>query len=158
MNNRLLCSITSSLLALFAGGSITILFILIPFWKTLAPAGVDDWFRNFGSSIGLTMMSLELLPFLFSILTFARVKGEGERQRALWLGVNILNLLVLLLFFVYFLPVNLSFIKDTIAPEAMPKELVRWQVIHAFRTLLAVLSAAFSIAACIQPETQMENQ
>jgi hypothetical protein len=143
---------TSALLSLFAGGSIIILFILVPFWQSLSPEAVTEWFKNFGSVTGFTMMPMEIVPLLLSAYCWLRAKKLNEEGKNAWLLVNICNLIILAMFFLYFLPVNLLFINKTIDPALIAGELVKWKIIHAGRTLLTLLSALLAVSACLKTD------
>jgi hypothetical protein len=140
--------LTTALLGLFAGGSIVVLFILIPFWQTLQPAEVTEWFSRFGSQVGITMMPMEIIPLILSIYAYLVARRSKEEGKNLWIWINVSNILILIIFFIYFLPVNLKFLNKTIDPANIPGELVRWKVHHAMRTALAVLSMLLAVKAC----------
>jgi len=133
-----------ALLGVFAGGCITILFVLLPFWASLPPQELMHWFRDFGQVTGITMLPMEIIPLVLCLVIFFR--GRNEENRTAWIMVNVFNILILLSFFVYFLPVNLSFVRHTIPESAVPSELERWKLVHSGRTILSVLSMVFAIA------------
>jgi len=144
MKTPFLYSITLSLLGVFAGGCITVLFIIVPFWHSLSPTEVMDWFAAFGPTVGATMLPMEIVPLVLSTVCWFRARKE-QSQTGAWTIVCISNALMILSFFVYFLPVNLSFLNHSISAEDVGPELERWELIHAARTILAVLSAAVAI-------------
>ena len=138
---------TTALLGLFAGGAITVLFVLVPFWKSLEPTGVMDWFQNFGWQIGITMAPMEFIPFLFSIIAYFMARKANDTGKNLWLCVIISNVIILAMLPLYFIPVNLSFIRKTILPENVHAEMVRWEMVHIARTVFSVLSFVIGILA-----------
>lgn len=138
-----------ALLSLFAGGAINILFILIPFWKTLEPASVMKWFNDFGGTIGITMMPVEITSLLISIYAFILARKTNSSSEKSWLLINISNIFVLAIFFIYFLPVNLRFLHNTMPPQNVSAELLRWQYMHIIRTVFILFSAGMSVKAVI---------
>jgi hypothetical protein len=142
--------LTIAVLALFAGGAIIVLFILLPFWQSLEPHSLMEWFQNFGGITGITMMPMEIISLLFSMYSYLLAKKSKEEGKNLWLLVNASNILILVLFFIYFLPINISFAKETINPNTIAAELVRWKIIHAGRTVLTLVSTALAIVAFLK--------
>jgi hypothetical protein len=147
MKNFSIYILTTALLALFAGGSIIVLFILIPFWQTLEPNALMEWFQHFGSQMGFVMLPMEMIPLLLSVYVWFIARKTNEEGKNLWLCVNVCNAIVLLMLFLYFIPVNLSFIHKIMLPENVAGELVRWKMIHAMRTIFILLSMVLAIFA-----------
>lgn len=147
MKNISLYLWTTALLALFAGGAIFILFILIPYWQTLQSIELIHFFQDFGGRVAAVMLLMEVFSLVLSVFAFTAARKNNETEKKLWLVVNISNALILLTLFLYFIPVNLSFINGTISRDAVPAELVRWKIVHGIRTALTMLSAAVAILA-----------
>lgn len=137
-----------ALLALFAGGSITILFVLIPFWQSLQPEAVMEWFRNFGTRVGITMLPMQLIPLFMSVYAYFLAKKLKEEGKNLWIWAIVSHIIILIMLFAYYLPVNFSFVNKTMDPTNVPSELIRWEIIHIARTILSVLSTVLAILAC----------
>ncbi len=135
-----------ALLGLFAGGCITILFIIIPFWLRLPPENLMQWFTDYGARVGITMLPMEIAPLLLCLAAYFKVKKIHPESKRMWLIVNISNALVLAGFFIYFLPVNISFVTHSISSNEVNAELKRWELMHIARTILSVLSTAVAIA------------
>ena len=138
---------TIALLWLFAGGSITILFIIIPFWHSLTPNELLLWFNHYGVRVGITMLPMQVIPFILSICAYISVKKRNEDGKGLWLWVNVSNIIILIMLLAYFLPVNFQFVNQTMNPDEVPSELIRWEIIHIARTVLTGLSAVLAIIA-----------
>lgn len=147
MKNTLVYISTIALLGLFAGSSITILFIVIPFWHSLTPNELMLWFSHYGARVGVTMLPMEIVPLILSIFAYIAVKKRNEEGKGLWLWVNVSNIVVLMMLLVYFLPINFQFVTQTMDPNDVPKELIRWEIIHIARTILTVLSTVLAILA-----------
>lgn len=135
---------TICLLGIFAGGCITILFIVVPFWLGLPPDAFLDWFTQFGPVIGITMLPMEILPLIASAVVWWRLRKSPAASR--WLAVNVSNILILASLFAYFLPVNFTFLRHELPAGEVAPELERWQLIHALRTILSLISAVLAIA------------
>ncbi|CAN5910946.1 hypothetical protein BH11BAC7_BH11BAC7_00660 [soil metagenome] len=147
MKNLSLYTWTTSLLALFSGGSLIVLFVLVPFWHSMESAELIQFFKRFGGRIAAVMLPMEVFPLVLSFLAYSAARKNNADERKLWLSVNISNILILLTLFVYFIPVNLSFINATISRDDVPAELIRWQIVHGIRTLLTLVSAVLAILA-----------
>jgi len=144
MRTPLLFTLTLAMLALFTGGCVTILFIVVPFWYTLSPTEFMDWFTAFGPRIGITMLPMEVIPLVLSMICFFHAQKNGFPTKG-WIVVCAANILMMLSFFIYFLPVNLSFLNHTINVNEVGEELARWEAIHTGRTILAVVSTGFAV-------------
>lgn len=147
MKNPILYISTIALLGLFAGGSIIIWFIVLPFWQSLSADELMQWFNNYGPRIGITMLPMQIIPLVLSIWAYNLVRKKDIEGKSLWLWVNISNLIMLIMFLAYYLPVNLQFVNQTMNPKDVSSELVRWEIIHIARTLLAISSTVLAIIA-----------
>ena len=147
MKNTLVYISTIVLLALFAGGSITIMFVVVPFWHSLSPNELMLWFHNFGPRVGITMLPMQFVPFFLSIYLYILARKRKEESRGLWLWINASNIIILIMLLAYFLPVNFQFVNQTLNPDDVPSELIRWEVIHIARTIFTVLSTVLAICA-----------
>jgi hypothetical protein len=145
MKTAALFSWTIALLGLFAGGCITILFILVPFWFTLPAQNLMQWFTDFGPIVGITMLPMEIAPLVLSLIAYFKTRKHDRESKSLWIIINLSNILILLSFFAYFLPVNLSFVQQSLPERDVPAELKRWELIHVARTILSVLSMVLAI-------------
>lgn len=147
MKNISLYITTIALLGLFAGGSITILFIIVPFWHSLTPNELMIWFSQYGARVGITMLPMQIIPFILSIYTYISVRKKNEHGSNFWLLVNVSNIIILIMLLAYFLPINFQFVNQTMNPSEVPSELIRWEIIHIARTILTVLSTVLAIIA-----------
>jgi len=136
-----------ALLGLFAGGNIIIWFIILPFWQSLPANELMQWFSNYGPRVGITMLPMQIIPLILSIWAYNLTRKRDIEGKGLWLWVNVSNVVILIMFLAYYLPVNLQFVNQTMNPDDVPSELVRWEMIHIARTILAVLSTLLAIIA-----------
>lgn len=147
MKNIVIQTTTIALLGLFAGGCITVLFILLPFWHSLTPTELMQWFHNYGPTIAITMLPMQIIPFLLALYAYYAMIKAKNKSKDVWLWATISNIIILVMLLVYFLPVNLEFVNQTMNPSSVPTELARWEAIHAARTVLAVLSTVLGVVA-----------
>ena len=139
---------TVALLGLFAGGCITVMFILLPFWHSLSPSELMQWFHGYGPTIAATMLPMQIIPFLLSIYIYLSLRKTSGRGKKLWLWVNASNVIVLIMLLAYFLPVNIELVNQTMNPNNVSSELARWELIHALRTGLTIVSVVLAVIAC----------
>jgi len=151
MKHKKVYSWTISFLALFAGGSITVLFILVPIWQSLAPEEVLAWFANFGARVGITMVPMQVIPLILSLYAYYISIGI---TRLRWLVTNISNGIILVMLPIYFLPVNFSFVNGTMSLDEVSSELVTWEIIHIIRTFLTIISVIFAVMALLRHENE----
>lgn len=147
MKNTSVYLSTIALMGLFAGSGITILFIIVPFWHSLSSHELMQWFSNYGPRVGITMLPMQIIPLILSIWAYKLARKRNEEGKDLWLWVNVSNSMMLMMFLVYYLPVNLQFVNQTMHPSDVPSELVRWEIIHIVRVILSVLSTVLAIIA-----------
>lgn len=147
MRNTSVYTTTIALLGLFSGGSITILFIVVPFWHSLLPQELMLWFTHYGAKVGITMLPMQIIPFILSIYSYFLAKKRNQEGQSLWVWVNVSNIIILIMLLAYYLPVNIQFVNQAMDPASVPAELIRWEQIHVARTILTVLSTVLGIVA-----------
>ena len=148
MKNITLQVATTMLLGLFAGGCIAVMFVIVPFWHSLSAGELMLWFHNYGPTVAITMLPMQIIPFLLSLYIYFSLRKNNSSDKSLWFWINISNILILLMLLAYFIPVNVEFVNQTMNLDKVPEELTRWGMIHAARTGLTVCSAVAAVAAC----------
>ncbi|RXM53491.1 MULTISPECIES: anthrone oxygenase family protein [unclassified Chryseobacterium] len=129
--------------SLFVGGCSVILFVLVPFWQKITAEEFLVWFSSNSKSVGLTMLPLEAIPLLISISTYIIAYKQKLNTKNLWFYNLLCNVVILIMFFLYFMPANTAMASKTIPIEHVAQELKRWELLHILRTLLAILSILF---------------
>lgn len=147
MKNISIQAATIALLGLFAGGCITVAFILVLFWHSLSPSELMQWFHDNGPRVAIVMLPMQIIPFLFSIYIYLSLKKSNDTTKNLWLWVNASNIIILVMLLVYFLPVNVALVNQTMEHNNVLAELARWEMIHKVRTGLTVLSTVLAVVA-----------
>ncbi len=134
-------------LGIFAGAMMTEGGVLVPYWRSLAPAEFLRWYAanagrllEFFSPLTTTSAVLAVLAAGLSLVE----AHPGRWWACLAAG---LMLVVVASFFVYFERANASFAAGTIALEAVPLELARWRAWHRARTVLSVAALAAAVLA-----------
>ena len=142
---RLLCVASAGV---FAGAMLTEGFVLVPYWRALAPADFLSWYaandqRLFGFFAPLTAAAA-LIAVVAALASF----WEGHPGR--WAGVVAAGLMVVAVgtFFVYFEQTNASFAAGTIAVERVPAELARWASWHWARTGISIVALGAAALSC----------
>lgn len=157
MKNISIQAWTIALLGLFAGGCITVMFILLPFWHSLSSSELMQWFHNYGPTIAATMLPMQIIPFLLSIYIYFSLRKNTGISKTLWLWVSISNTIILIMLLAYFLPINIELVNQSMNPANVPSELNRWETIHAARTALTIFSVATAVAAHSKLISQTQN-
>lgn len=151
---------STALLALFAGGSITILLVLIPFWQSLQPNAIMVWFGDFGPLVGITMVPMQIIPLILSVYAYFLARKSKAGDTKLWLWIIGFHIIILIMLFAYYLPVNFSWVNKTMNPDHVLAEMKRWKLLHIARTILSILSWILAIVACkryVSVESQLEK-
>ena len=142
-DNQYLKLISLATHALFTGGCIVILFVLVPFWQQSPAEDFLSWFSTYSTNIAMTMLPLEVIPLILSTVICYVAFRQKEDNRKWWLYNLLSNIAILLLFFVYFMPANSSMSLGTITIEQVANEIAKWEKYHIARTALTALSIMF---------------
>ena len=134
------------LLALFALGCLIILFYFVPMWQAMQPELFLQWFSANGIIIGMIMLPLEMAPLVMCLVLLIKNMHDVSSKRFALL-VNSSNLLILVLFLVFFLPANNNLMDPNSNPAIVPSILSDWKWFHSVRTMLAIASFTFSVLA-----------
>ncbi len=134
-------------LGIFAGAMLTEGGVLVPFWRSLAPA---DFLRWYAANAGRLLAFFSPVTSVSAVVALLAALGslwEGHPGRWWGLAAAALALATVASFFVYFEHANTRFEKATIAVEAVPAELARWSAWHGARTVLSLAALAASLMA-----------
>jgi hypothetical protein len=137
-------------LGIFAGAMLTEGGVLVPFWRSLAPAEFLRWYAANAARLLAFFSPVTSVSAIVALLAAAASLWDGHPGR--WWSVLAagLALVIVASFFVYFERVNASFADATIAVDAVPAELARWSAWHNARTALSVVALAASVLAVRQ--------
>ena len=141
-----LATLARILLGLFALGCVIILLYFLPKWHAMEPEVFLRWFSENGKTIGMIMLPLEMAPLVMCVVLLVRRRHDlsGERYG---LAVNGSNLLILILFVLFFLPANKTLMDVNTNSARVSSILSDWKVFHTVRTILAIASFALSLFA-----------
>ena len=133
-------------LGVFLGANITEGCLLVPYWRSLAPADFFAWYatndrRLLGFFGPLTTITVLIVLATAAIAVWTRAAGRWPMAIAAGLMV-----VAVLMFPLYFQGVNARFAGGIIAPADLPGALARWELWHWVRTAIAggALLAAMS--------------
>lgn len=138
-------------LGIFAGAMLTEGFVLVPFWRSLAPADFLAWYAA---------NDRRLLAFFSPVTTLTAVVALATAIVSVWVGApgrwfavtaSALVLVTVAMFFVYFEAANASFSAASLPVADVPAELARWGTWHAVRTVLSLVALAAGLAALPRP-------
>jgi hypothetical protein len=134
-------------LGVYLGAMLTEGFVLVPWWRALAPDEFLRWYaandRRLVGFFGPVTSAATLLALAAAALSFWQ--GHPGRVAATIAAAIMIALVVS--FFIYFEPANESFAKATIAVADVPAALATWATWHHARTVLAGVAFAASLAA-----------
>lgn len=134
-------------LSMFSAGCLIILVVFVPAWQESDPAKFLDWFSDHGKTIGMIMLPLEIAPLMLTLISYVKFRTPDGGKRIVLLLANICNFTVLYMFIVHFLPINASFMDNSMPLEKVPAALKQWEFLHTLRTILSLLAVIFSILA-----------
>jgi hypothetical protein len=131
---------------LFAGAQLAEGCLLVPYWRSLAPADFLDWYaandRRLVAFFGPLTIAITLASLAFMVAAIA------AWHPARWSAVlsAVVAGVVVAAFFAYFKDANARFAAKRISDEALPAELSRWALLHWVRTVLALVVFAALLA------------
>ncbi len=148
---ELLRYLSVAALGIFAGAMLTEGGVLVPFWRSLAPADFLRWYAANGGRLLAFFSPVTSASAVLALVAALASLWEGHPGRWWAVTAAALVLVVVASFFVYFEQANTSFEKATIAVDAVPAELARWSSWHNARTALSVAALAASLMSLRSP-------
>jgi hypothetical protein len=138
---------SAAAIGLFAGATLAEGCLLVPYWRSLAPAEFFAWYaandrrllRFFGP---LTVAAALLALAAAAVACWTRDPGRWSAVVAA--GFTIVTVLM---FPVYFREANARFAAGIVPQEDLPAELVRWATWHWVRTVLVAAALVESLLA-----------
>jgi hypothetical protein len=143
---RILQSLTLVSISAFTGSCFIIAFVLIPFWKTMSPLEVVNWFATWSPRIGSTMLLMEGFGIIFSIFTYKHFLKHQATARLQWLismislSLSFIISLSFILFFLYFSALNIARAHGDLQVATVSSELKLWEYSHLLRMFFSGLA------------------
>jgi hypothetical protein len=127
---RQLASVLSILgvlvLGVTAGAMLTEAAILVPYWRSLAPADFFDWYAANASLLVDFYSPLEIASVLVALVCAVLYSAQSRPGARFWWVATVLSILVIATFFVYFKDANAGFSNRAIAEDNLPAALATW--------------------------------
>jgi hypothetical protein len=139
--------LSAAALGVFAGAMLTERGVLVPFWRTLAPAEFLRWYGANGGRLVAFFGPVTTTSAVLALL--AAVGSVAERHPGRWWAVAaaLIALGIVASFFVYFERANATFAEGSIPAAAVPAALARWSAWHDARTALSLVAFGAALAA-----------
>lgn len=134
-------------LGLFAGGMLTEGGLLVPYWRSLAPADFLAWYATHGHRLQAFFGPLTTATGLLAIAAAVLSVWQGHPGRWLTVLAAVIMLVVVATFFVYFGKANASFTSGSVGVGNVVTELARWGTWHWARTGLSFAALAAALLA-----------
>ena len=144
--------LAAAALGIFAGAMLTEAGVLVPYWRSLAPAEFLRWYSANAQRLFAYFSPVTSVSAVLAILAAVASLWQGHPGRWYALTAAVLAVLIVASFFVYFEHANASFAASTIAVDAVPAELARWSVWHNTRTAFSLVALAASLLAIRQTQ------
>lgn len=129
-----------ALLGIFAGAMITEGGLLVPYWRSLAPAAFLDWYRENDRRLLAFFSPLTSATAVLALLAALAALWDGHDGRWLAALAAASALLVVATFFLYFERANSSFATGSIGVAGVADELRRWASWHWWRMALSLIA------------------
>lgn len=145
----LLQFLSAGSIGLYAGAMLTEGFILVPIWRSAAPAEFYSWYAANGGRLQGFFGPITWAAGLLAIAAALVASWVGQPGR--WTAVAAAALMAVAAssFFVYFKRANESFARGGSSEADLPAELTRWASWHRSRTAVslgALAAALLSLA------------
>lgn len=143
----LLLGLAVAVLGVYAGAMLTEGFVLVPYWRSLAPVDFLAWYAA---------NDRRLLDFFSPVTSLAALVPLAAAALSLWtrhpgrwasLAAAVVVLAAVATFFVYFEAANAGFSAAAFAHDELPGELARWEAWHHARTVLALAALGLALVA-----------
>ena len=144
---EILLLLATAALGIFAGAMLTEGFVLVSFWRSLAPEAFLAWYAANDQRLLDFFRPLTTATVLLAIAAAVAAWFADSGAFALALVAALLAVVALATFFVYFERANRSFATASIDAGDVAAELARWAAWHWFRTALSVVAFAASLLA-----------
>jgi len=141
-------------LGLLAGAMLTEGYVLVPYWRSLAPAEFFTWYaandrRLFGFFAPLTAVTA-----LLAVATALASMWEGHPRRWLTVLAAVLSVATVSTFYLYFQDVNASFAAASLGTDEVAAELTRWAMWHRWRTVMSFAALAAALLSLWSPRRE----
>ena len=130
--------IATTLLALLTGGMVLIAFGLVPYWRSLEPSEFTVAFSTSLPTVGGTMIILTVLSTPAIVAAAAIATWKKLPSRNLLIAGALAALIMLATVPLYFGTANSLLAGGTLSANEIADELVHWQKMHWFRTIMGV--------------------
>ncbi len=134
-------------LGVTAGAMLAEAAILVPYWRSLAPADFFDWYAANASLLVDFYSPLEIASVLVALVCAVLYSAQSRPGARLWWVAALLSILVIATFFVYFKDANADFANRAIAEDSLPAALVTWSTWQWGRVGVGCAAFAASVLA-----------
>jgi hypothetical protein len=139
-------------LGVFAGAMLTEGAVLVPYWRSLAPAEFFAWYAANDRRLLGFFGSLTTVAALLSVAAALASLIEGHPGRRLAALAAGLTIMAVATFFLYFEQANASFSAASVSADDLPVELARWAAWHWLRIGLSFAALAAALLASFRPQ------
>jgi hypothetical protein len=144
---EILLLLSTASLGIFAGAMLTEGFVLVSFWRSLAPEAFLAWYAANDQRLLDFFRPLTTATVLLAVAAAVAAGLAGSAAFAPAAVAALLVVIALAMFFLYFAGANARFAKASIDTGDVAAALARWAAWHWFRTALSVVAFAASLVA-----------
>jgi hypothetical protein len=145
--SEFLLLLSTASLGIFAGDMLTEGFVLVSFWRSLAPEAFLAWYAANDQRLLDFFRPLTTATVLLAIAAAVAARFAGSSSFGFALVAALLAVAALATFFLYFERANRAFATASLGASDVPAALARWAAWHWFRTALGVAAFAASLIA-----------
>ena len=134
-------------LGVFVGAMLTEAMVLVPYWRSLAPAEFFAWYAANDRRLLRYFGQLTALTAIIAVAAAILALATGHPGRADALVAALLMVPVVASFPLYFKRANESFAAASIAPTDVAAQLARWAAWHWVRTAVSFIALFSAMTA-----------
>ncbi|MGB5810984.1 MAG: hypothetical protein WBG86_10675, partial [Polyangiales bacterium] len=135
------------LLGVTAGAMLAEAAILVPYWRSLAPADFFDWYAAHAPLLVDFYSPLEVVSTVAALACAGLYSAQSRPGASLWWVAAVLSIAVLGTFFVFFKEANEGFSSRSIADGSLPAALESWAAWQWGRVIIGMSAFAAGVLA-----------
>ncbi len=132
-------------LGIFAGAMLTEGCVLVPYWRSLAPADFLSWYAANDQRLLAFFSPLTSVTAILALAAALASFWTGQPDRWASLLAAVISVAIVSTFFLYFKAANTRFSEARISTRDVPAALARWAAWHWSRTLLSLVALAAAL-------------
>ncbi len=130
----------------FSGAFLFIAIVIVPFWASLEPKAINEWYSTYFWRFPTVMVPLNLLTFIFIAVGTFRAHKQNSTTKTLWYAGLVAIFLCSLTYPLIFDGANKVMMASNADLGEVADSFEKWSNWHRVRNLLSFISLGILIA------------